>query len=162
VAGADVYRIVGCLVDDDKRAMIQLVQLDLLLDRLDRLETQLKGCHDDIRVLTKTIASQAKTAADSALKTKVRFDQLVSEWKSFETPSSSAMDLAMHPAYQQIIGMGPIAITWIVSELEKEPDHWFWALHCLSGGVDPVSPPNRGDLDAMAAAWIKWAKENGY
>lgn len=93
---------------------------------------------------------------------KERFEHLVDQWKQFESPSSSAMDLAMHPAYQQIIGMGPAAIPWIIEELEREPDHWFWALHCLTGGLDPVSTPDRGDLEAMSAAWIKWAKENGY
>lgn len=91
---------------------------------------------------------------------KSRFDRLVREWKSFESPSSSAMDLAMHPAYQQIIALGPIAIPWIIEELEKEPDHWFWALHCLTGGVDPVPPSDRGDIAAMSAAWLKCAAEN--
>jgi hypothetical protein len=94
--------------------------------------------------------------------TKRRFDRLVREWKAIESPSSSAMELAMHEAYQQIIGMGPIAIPWIVEELKKEPDHWFWALYCLTGGVDPVPPTERGDIEAMSAAWLKWASENGY
>lgn len=93
---------------------------------------------------------------------KSRFDRLVQEWKEFESPTSSAMDLAMQPAYQQIIGMGPVAIPWIIEELEKEPDHWFWALHCLTGGVDPVSPSYRGDIAAMSRAWIQWARDNGY
>jgi hypothetical protein len=81
------------------------------------------------------------------------------EWKEFESPTSSAMDLGMHSAYQQIIGMGPVAIPWIIAELEKEPDHWFWALHCLTGGVDPVAPSDRGDMEAMSQAWIQWAKK---
>lgn len=102
-------------------------------------------------------------SADEYLKaTRVRFDRLTEEWKSFESPFSSAMDLAMHPAYQQIIGMGPMAIPWIIEQLEREPDHWFWALHCLSGGLDPVPHSDRGDMGAMSAAWIKWARDNGY
>lgn len=92
---------------------------------------------------------------------KSRFDRLAREWKAFESPGSSAMELAMHPAYQHIIGMGPVPIPWIVEELEREPDHWFWALHCLSGGIDPVPPTDRGDIEAMSQAWIQWAKENG-
>jgi hypothetical protein len=102
------------------------------------------------------------TSKPNRLTERARFDRLAAEWKAFDSPSSSAMDLAMHPAYQQIIGMGPMAIPWIVEELEREPDHWFWALHCLSGGADPVPVEARGDLDAMSAAWVKWAKQNGY
>jgi hypothetical protein len=92
---------------------------------------------------------------------KSRFDFLVREWKQRESPSSSAMELAMHPAYQKIIGMGPVAIPWVIEELEKEPDHWFWALHCLTGGVDPVAATDRGDIEAMSQAWVLWARDNG-
>lgn len=102
------------------------------------------------------------TLPDQFQPAKERFEHLVDQWKQFENPSSSAMDLAMHPAYQQIIGMGPAAIPWIIEELEREPDHWFWALHCLTGGIDPVPVADRGDLEAMSAAWVKWAKQNGY
>lgn len=93
---------------------------------------------------------------------KARFEHLAGEWKRSESPSSSAMGLAMHPAYQKIIGMGPTAIPWIIEELKREPDHWFWALHCLTGGIDPVPEADRGDLQAMANAWIEWARQNGY
>lgn len=93
---------------------------------------------------------------------KARFHRWAREWKESESPSSSAMDLAMHPAYQQIIGLGPVAIPWIIEELQDEPDHWFWALYCLTGGVDPVPASDRGDVAAMSEAWIKWAAQNGF
>ena len=67
----------------------------------------------------------------------------------------------MHPAYQQIIGMGPAAIPWLLAELEREPDHWFWALKSITM-VDPVSADERGDIHKMAQAWLKWGKDRGY
>jgi hypothetical protein len=57
--------------------------------------------------------------------------------------------------------MGTEALPLIFSELEKEPDHWFWALNAITG-ADPVSPKSRGNLKKMAEAWIQWGEENGF
>jgi hypothetical protein len=88
------------------------------------------------------------------------FRELAEEWKAFDTPSSSVKELAMHPAYQKIIGLGRAAVPFIVAELKREPDHWFWALEAITG-ADPVPDEAAGDLDAMAAAWIDWARAHG-
>ena len=69
--------------------------------------------------------------------------------------------MAMHPAYQKIIGMGPRVIPLILAEIEHRPDHWFWALHSLTG-VDPVPRESQGNLAKMAAAWLDWARTRGY
>ena len=67
----------------------------------------------------------------------------------------------MHPAYQQIIGMGTDAIPFIVEELRQTPDQWFWALKAITG-EDPVDPADRGRVRRMADAWLELAKEHGY
>jgi hypothetical protein len=59
----------------------------------------------------------------------------------------------MHPAYQQIIGLGPAGVPLLLRELEREPDHWFWALRAITG-EDPVPEEARGRLREMAAAWL--------
>jgi hypothetical protein len=89
------------------------------------------------------------------------FRDLANEWKAAETPSSSVKELAMHQAYQKIIGLGPAAVPFIIAELKRAPDHWFWALEAITG-ADPVTLKAAGDLDAMAAAWIDWARANGF
>jgi hypothetical protein len=66
----------------------------------------------------------------------------------------------MHPAYQEIIGMGRDALPLILEALQHEVDHWFWALRSITG-VDPVIPEHRGQLPAMASDWIGWAKNQG-
>jgi hypothetical protein len=68
--------------------------------------------------------------------------------------------MAMHPAYQQIIGMGREVVPLILRELEREPDHWFWALKAITG-EDPVPEQHRGRVRAMADAWIRWGREHG-
>lgn len=91
----------------------------------------------------------------------VRFHSLVDVWKQSCPPSSSIEQLATHSAYQQIIGMGPDALVFVLREMEQSPNHWFWALRAITG-ENPVQPANRGNLRAMAADWFAWAKLKGY
>jgi hypothetical protein len=89
------------------------------------------------------------------------FAKLAREWKEERPPSSSVRSLVIHPAYQQIIGMGSRATPLILAELEREVDHWFWALRSIEG-VDPVPEESRGNLRQMANAWIEWGRQKGY
>jgi len=57
--------------------------------------------------------------------------------------------------------MGDAALPLIFQELRREPDHWFWALKAITG-EDPVAESDRGRLDKMTTAWLKWAEQNGY
>ena len=84
-----------------------------------------------------------------------RFAGLAARWKAERGPSSSIDDLVLHPAYQQIIGLGPAAVPLLLEELRREPDHWFWALAAITG-EDPVPPGSRGRLVEMAEAWLNW------
>ena len=68
--------------------------------------------------------------------------------------------LTIHPAYQQIIGMGPAVVPLLLRELEREVDHWFWALKAITG-ADPVPPASRGKVREMAEAWLRWGREQG-
>jgi|SRR6266850_4678331 len=89
------------------------------------------------------------------------FVKLTEEWKRDTSHVSSPVGIAMHPSYQRIIGMGEAALSSIFSELQREPHHWFWALAAITG-VNPVSPEDRGNMRMMSAAWLKWARENGW
>jgi len=87
---------------------------------------------------------------------------LAEEWRrTRQKASSSIVKLAMHPAYQRIIGKGRAAIPFLLRELQKEPDHWFWALTAITG-KDPVREEDRGDFVAMTRAWIEWGKQSDY
>ena len=91
----------------------------------------------------------------------LRFRDLVRQWKEATAFTSSGTEMALDPAYQQIIGMGKEAIPLILEELQREEDHWFWALKSITG-TDPVPPGDRGNLPKMTAAWLRWAQTNGY
>jgi hypothetical protein len=87
-----------------------------------------------------------------------RFQQLADVWRHETACLSSTSEMCTHAAYQQIIGMGWIAVPLIIEELRKAPDHWFWALRAITG-ENPVPPKDRGDLPAMAKRWLDWAEQ---
>jgi len=90
-----------------------------------------------------------------------RFDALVARWKQERGPHSSSARLTSHPAYQEIIDLGAAVIPLLLQELEREPDHWFVALHTLTG-VNPAPESTKGKVREMAGAWLRWAHDNGY
>lgn len=89
------------------------------------------------------------------------FQELVTTWRKETRFSSSVTDIAMHRSYQRIIGLGPAAVPLLLRELERNPDHWFWALHAITG-VDPTTPEQKGKVQEMAKAWLNWGREAGY
>src|SRR2546426_3866753 len=60
-----------------------------------------------------------------------RFSELASAWKKETRLLSSMTDMILHPAYQQIIGLGRGALPLILEELARQPDYWFWALFAI-------------------------------
>lgn len=89
------------------------------------------------------------------------FLQLAEQWRQETGMHSIVSKIVIHPAYQRIIGMGQPVVPLIFRELEREPDHWFWALQAITG-ENPVPTAQRGNLAEMAAAWLEWGKTNGY
>ena len=90
------------------------------------------------------------------------FRDLATQWKlERRWISSSIRAMISHPAYLRIVGMGERAIPFILEELRTEPDHWFVALHSITG-VNPVPEESRGRLAEMSAAWIEWGQKHGY
>src|SRR5437867_1464358 len=93
--------------------------------------------------------SAIRPASNTPPSCEQRFQDLAAKWKKERGHHSSSARLAEHPAYQQIIALGPAAVSLLLRELEREPDHWFRALHALTG-ADPVANESRGNLEAMA------------
>ena len=69
--------------------------------------------------------------------------------------------IALVFSYQRIIGLGPKVVPLILVELQKETNHWFWALEAITG-ENPVPKEDAGDVEASARAWIAWGKKNGH
>lgn len=100
---------------------------------------------------------------DSAASTELEaaFARLAAEWKRDTAHLSSTDQIVEHPAYRAVIGMGTQAIPLILRDLGKSKAPWFWALRGIAG-ESPVRPEDRGDVDAMTAAWIEWGARRRY
>jgi hypothetical protein len=57
--------------------------------------------------------------------------------------------------------MGPDAIPLILRELQRRPEHWFWALNAITR-EDPIDPEYAGNVRKMTQAWLEWGRERGY
>jgi hypothetical protein len=90
-----------------------------------------------------------------------KFFRLRDEWKAHRGHSSDTVTLVMHPAYQSIIGMGSVAVPFLLRELATKPDRWYWALRAITE-EDPVPEEARGNSKEMSRAWLEWGKERGY
>lgn len=117
---------------------------------------------DSIAETINTIHCHFNAPISQALKDpQTKFYELKSRWEEETAVLSSIADISMHPAYQQIIGMGPAALPMIMRELIMAPQHWFWALKAISG-EDPVPAEKRGRLADMAQAWLIWWAGNRF
>ena len=89
-----------------------------------------------------------------------RFRQLADQWKRETGHLSVLTEKVMHPAHREIVKMGDLAVPLILEELEREPDHWFWALFFLTG-CQPVPADFRGTIADAAQIWTKWGRQQG-
>lgn len=82
-----------------------------------------------------------------------KFRTLADSWRKETRYLSSINKKAMHPAYQQIIGMGQEAIPLILQDLKRTRGHWLWALFAITG-EDPASEGST--FTEAVDAWLNW------
>lgn len=87
-----------------------------------------------------------------------RFAELAGQWREATATESSLDRMVMHPAYQQIIGLGPQALPCILRDLARKPGRWAWALTAITG-ADPAAGCDT--LEDAAAAWLEWGRGAG-
>ncbi|PWU18723.1 MAG: hypothetical protein C5B50_08485 [Verrucomicrobia bacterium] len=84
------------------------------------------------------------------------FDRLVEIWRRETGYFSFMSQRALHPAYQRIIGMGWALVPLLLLELQRQPDHFLWALEAITG----EKPAGGMDtLQSAAGAWLEWGRE---
>src|SRR5216684_4508181 len=106
-----------------------------------------------------TVPTKQTSAAGSEETIEEKFRRLAAVWLTETKCISSSSDLVAHPAFQEIVGMGPAVISLLLRELEKRTGHWHRALRRITG-VDPVPQADRGNIEKAAEAWLQWGKEH--
>ncbi len=89
-----------------------------------------------------------------------KFALLRERWQRETAVHSVAVLVAMHDAYQQIIGLGPEVVPLILRVLAEDGSpNWFWALHAITG-EDAASGIE--DVPSAVLAWLDWGRRKGY
>jgi len=107
------------------------------------------------------VVGPSRLAIAENIATDLQFRALADEWRTETRFASSTTQMFLLASYQRIIGLGPRVIPAILRALQREPDHWFWALAALTG-ENPVRPEDAGNVHAMRGAWIEWGRQRGY
>lgn len=102
-------------------------------------------------------APQATEVADTLAG---KFGELADQWHEETGFLSSPSQIAMHCAYQRIIGMGPRAIPLILEDLRERGGQWYWALGAITG-ESPVPPEASGNARRVKDAWLQWGRDHG-
>lgn len=90
----------------------------------------------------------------------MRFRRLADVWHR-DTDYLSSMTVSdRHPAYQEIIRLGPDVLPLLLRDLEVNHTHWFAALEAITG-ARPLSAEVAGNIPKMVDAWLQWAKDHG-
>jgi hypothetical protein len=100
----------------------------------------------------------APTPPETALE---RFRRLATAWHRETDYLSSMAESDRHPAYQEIIRLGPEVVPLLLRDLEDNHTHWFGALSAITG-ANPVPESAGGNIPKMAEAWLRWPKDHGY
>jgi hypothetical protein len=96
----------------------------------------------------------------SANPTERAFRELAHAWKEDTQYLSSITSMTNHWAYQKIIGLGASVVPLLLRELRNKPDFWFAALRAITG-ENPAPTEARGNVQALATAWLQWGTQKG-
>lgn len=105
------------------------------------------------------LAFIARETTDTRPSLAERFEELRDTWQEETAFFSTAMSRYMHPAYQQIIGMGSEALPLILRALRDTPDDWYWALAAISGqdAAEGAETPSEA-----RERWLEWGQDQGH
>jgi hypothetical protein len=108
-----------------------------------------------------SVPARQTAATPPAENLEQRFQRLAAAWHQAVAHHSSSRIRHNHPAYQEIIAMGPAVVPILLRDLELNRRHWFAALTAITG-ADPVPKENAGNIPRMVEAWLDWGRENGH
>ena len=94
---------------------------------------------------------------------RAEFDRLADSWERETGHLSNPYHREQHPAYRQIVALGPAAVPWLLERLAQRRDHWFMPLESITGmRPAPIPAPGQGTVGALTEGWLRWGREQGY
>jgi hypothetical protein len=108
-----------------------------------------------------TIPAKPVPAPEPTESVEQRFRRLAAAWEKAVAHHSSTTLRNNHPAYQEIIRLGPDVVPFLLRDMEEHETHWFAALRQITG-ANPIPESAAGNVPQMIEAWLRWAKDHGY
>jgi hypothetical protein len=108
-----------------------------------------------------SVPAQKPSPGTPSQSMKDQFRGLAAAWEAATAHLSSMTVASKHPAYQEIIALGPVVVPLLLRDMEEHETHWFIALERMTG-ANPVPPSAAGNIPEMVQAWLTWAKDHGY
>jgi len=88
--------------------------------------------------------------------------RLLGRWREETAYVSSTTVISGHPAYCELIALGPVALPFLFRDLEQTGDGHLSKVLTAITGARPIPAEERGQVRKIAETWLRWARENGY
>jgi hypothetical protein len=82
-------------------------------------------------------------------------NKLIEDWHKETLFMSSVDEMKSVNSFCKILDFGRSALPWIVHDLERQPSLLILAAAEITG-ENPITEGIRGDIRAMAGAWVGW------
>jgi len=138
--------------EDDNRPLLKSAYIYVDLFQASQV-CQIKG---DVEPIIQYIT----VGANRLSKIEREFNALAEQWYRETKMLSFVRQKAIHPAYQKIIGMGPVALPFILQELRDRGGDWIWALEMIVRNENPAIGVTH--FKESVRAWLDWGKANGH
>src|SRR5262245_62516420 len=92
---------------------------------------------------------------------KEQFEARALEWAEHCSKvrfSSILADYLDHPAYREIVRLGPAVIPWIIEHYRIETLPWGFALQEITG-IQMIANPNEFSPSGVRRRWLEWWQE---
>jgi hypothetical protein len=87
---------------------------------------------------------------------------LLATWREQTGFLSSSTALVSHPAYRELISIGPAALPFLFRDMEQTLDGQLSSALVAITGAQPVPSEDGGKIKNVAERWLAWARNNGY
>jgi hypothetical protein len=115
--------------------------------------------HTNLEMPMATVRTEP-TIDPSAETLEGKFKRLADSWQAAVAHLSSSSKRDNHPAYREIIALGPPVVPLLLRDLERTSRHWFTALSAITN-AKPIAPEDAGDIRKTVQAWLDWGKSAG-
>jgi hypothetical protein len=90
-----------------------------------------------------------------------KFQRLAAAWKQETAAMSSTTQMVANPHHKAIIALGMPVVPLILRSIQKEPDHWFYALRAITGAGPTIPKEHYGDVRTICRLWVEWGLGKG-